>query len=335
MGRRARVILIALAAAAALGPAAGPARADDAAALDHDRRDVDRAAASLGSSTVAERLAAELNAAWGRTPAPYSAESLTAQRAATGWGWGEVVIGNRLAQQIAESLMAANPSLTPAQALAQALAQVTAARQARTGWGVIAQQNGLKLGPLVSDVRRAATTLGAGAKGSAASAKGTEKGAKGADKTAKGSDPSAKGKGTESATEDRGFSAFDTAGNRSPGVAVAGGGGAGRGGPDHGAAADKGGGHGAGEGHGGGAGGGDRGGGGGGGGGGGPRGGGGKGGGGGRRWRRRARPVGVRPRVRAPARELQPRPARVPRRGEAWAGVRAGSFGSPVTVPPG
>ena len=270
MWRGAGTILTALAAAAALGLAAGPARADDAAALDRDRRDVDRAAASLGSSRVAERLATELNATWGRAPAPYSAESLTAQRAATGWGWGEVVIGNRLAQEIAASLMAANPALTPAEALAQALAQVTAARQARTGWGVIAQQNGLKLGPLVADVRRAAAALGAGPKGSAASAKGTEPGAKASGKSAKGAERSAKGtaQGTGSATEDRGFSAFDTAGNRSPGVAVAGGG-VGRSGSDHGgAAADKGGEHGGGGGgQGGGAGGGNGGGGGGGGGG--------------------------------------------------------------------
>jgi hypothetical protein len=139
-----------------------PGWASEASDLDQHGQAVDRATSNAGSQRVAGRLAAELNQAWGRTPGPYTAESLAAQRAQTGWGWGGVLIGNRLAQHIAESRLAGNPTLTPAEALTQSLAAVTAARQAHTGWGVIAQDNGVKLGPLVSSVRYSTEALTSG-----------------------------------------------------------------------------------------------------------------------------------------------------------------------------
>src|SRR5262245_31532741 len=157
MGRRGRMrtysILVAgwLAASTLFG--ATPGWTADSSALDEHARAVDRAATKAGSQHVAGRLASQLNDSWGRSPAPYSSESLAAQRAQTGWGWGGVLIGNRLAQHMAETRLAANPTLTPEEALAQSLAAVTAARQAHTGWGVIAKENGVTLGPLVSSVR--------------------------------------------------------------------------------------------------------------------------------------------------------------------------------------
>jgi len=242
--------------AASLAFVGGPVLAADPPELDRHARAVDQAATSAGQQHVAERLAAELNASWGRTPAPYTAESLTAQRAQNGWGWGGVLIGNRLAQHVAESRLAANPTLTPEEALAQSLGQVTAARQAHTGWGVIAQENGVKLGTLVSSVRHSTEAVATGAKGTGG-VTGKSVG-KGADKAAKGT--ALGGKSDKAPAGGRDFAnSFDSAGRQATGVAVSGpgtAGGAGRGGSDRGSS-DKGGGHGAegrggGEGHGGG-----------------------------------------------------------------------------------
>ena len=154
------MIVSGLAASLVLGVA--PGRAADSANLDQHAQAVDRASTNAGSQNVAGRLASELNDSWGRTPGPYTAESLATQRAQTGWGWGGVLIGNRLAQHVAESRLAANPTLTPAEALAQSLAAVTAARQARTGWGVIAQENGVKVGALVSSVKQSTESVTTG-----------------------------------------------------------------------------------------------------------------------------------------------------------------------------
>ena len=206
---------------------ATPGRTADSSSLDADARAVDRAAATSGSQNVAGRLASQLNNSWGRTPAPYSAESLTTHRAETGWGWGGVLIGNRLAQHMAESLLATNPTLTPEEALAQSLAAVTAARQAHTGWGVIAQDNGVKLGALVSSVRHTTESVTGHRTGhapepktvdraaaKAATLEPTERGARGTERGAK----SDKGR-----TEVPGFSnGFDTGHQRGGGVAFSG-----------------------------------------------------------------------------------------------------------------
>ena len=85
---------------------------------------VDAAAnAPAGQQKLADRLAHELNASC--QCATYSAASLSAQRAQTGWGWGELTIANRLAHAI---------STKTGVSLAAATAQVTAERQQHTGW---------------------------------------------------------------------------------------------------------------------------------------------------------------------------------------------------------
>jgi hypothetical protein len=61
-------------------------------------------------------------------------------------GWGEVTIALALSQE----LMKQNPTLTPEQALAQVLAS-----RESGGWGKVAQQYGLKLGPVLSQIKRA------------------------------------------------------------------------------------------------------------------------------------------------------------------------------------
>jgi hypothetical protein len=216
--------------------------ADPTPDLDRHARAVDQAAEAQGQMQVAGRLADQLNASWGQTPGPYTAASLADQRARNGWGWGEVLIGNLLAQSIARNLMAANPTLTPAQALALATDQVTAARQAGAGWGVISKEAGVKLGKLVSGVQKSAAAVSAGEKSPGAvkaTAKGTkESGAKAADEAQE-----------RAAGVGRGLTGFATEGQPTGGVAVAGPGlaggglgrGADRGGQDHGGA-DRGGG---------------------------------------------------------------------------------------------
>ena len=96
-----------------------------------------------GSHQVAARLARELNAAYKCTA--YTAAKVTAQRTQTGWGWGEVLIANELAQALSMKL---GISLT------KATAMVTQDRQQGIGWGQIALANGLNLGGLVSGVER-------------------------------------------------------------------------------------------------------------------------------------------------------------------------------------
>src|SRR5262245_34668755 len=75
-----------------------------------------------GQQKVADRLAHELNSSCQCTA--YSAASLSAQRAQTGWGWGELAIANQLAQAI---------SAKTGMSLAAATAQVTAERREHTG----------------------------------------------------------------------------------------------------------------------------------------------------------------------------------------------------------
>jgi hypothetical protein len=104
----------------------------------------DAATTSAGAQPVAARMAAELNAEC--TCTAYTAASLTAQRTQNGWGWGEVLIANELAQALSQKL---GISLT------KATAMVTQNRQHGMGWGQIAQANGLDLAKAVAGTNRA------------------------------------------------------------------------------------------------------------------------------------------------------------------------------------
>lgn len=111
------------------------------------------AARPPGSQRVAGRIASELNATC--ACARFSDKSVTQQRAQTGWGWGEVLIANRLALAISRR---SNTSFTTA------LGQVTTARQT-TGWGAIAKANDLNLGQLQRDVAKSANAVATTASG--------------------------------------------------------------------------------------------------------------------------------------------------------------------------
>jgi hypothetical protein len=113
----------------------------------------DAATTSAGSQQVAGRIAAELNSTCQCTS--FSAASVTAQRAQTGWGWGEILIADRLAQAVSKQ---SNVSF------ASALTQVSASRQQGQGWGEIARARGVNLGDLVSSVEKSANAVAAAAK---------------------------------------------------------------------------------------------------------------------------------------------------------------------------
>jgi hypothetical protein len=183
--------------------------ADPDAQLQKSATVVNAAASTpAGAQKVADRLAHELNASC--RCAAYSAASLSAQRAQTGWGWGELAIANRLAQAI---------SAKTGMSLAAATAQVTAERQ-HAGWGAIAKAHDLKVGALVSDVDRVAKSV---EKAGKAVDRGGEKAAKDAGKAA---DRGAKDAGKADAGKgDR---------DRGPDVAAGHGGGSAGGGTGHG-----------------------------------------------------------------------------------------------------
>ena len=122
--------------------------------FEHATKTVNETAARPpGSQQVAGRIASELNAACACTR--FSDESVAQQRAQTGWGWGEVLIANRLALAISRQ---SNTTF------ATALGQVTTARQTM-GWGAIAKANDLNLGRLVSDVTKSANAVASTASG--------------------------------------------------------------------------------------------------------------------------------------------------------------------------
>src|SRR5262245_10707338 len=94
---------------------------------------------STGAQQVAGRIAKELNTACQCTS--FSAASVAAQRAQTGWGWGEVLVADRLAQAVSKK---SNISFDAA------LAEVTSSRQQGRGWGELANARGLNLAGLVT-----------------------------------------------------------------------------------------------------------------------------------------------------------------------------------------
>jgi hypothetical protein len=178
-------------------------------------RDLDRAAKAIddtarttaGRQQVAGRLARELNTSCHCST--FSAASVSARHAQTGWGWGEVLIADSLALALSQKTGVSFNA---------ALAQVTSARQQGTGWGAIAKAHDLKVGPVVSEVQKSANAVEKAAK---AMDKAEDKAAKASDKAL---DKAAK------------------ASEKAEGGGVAGGTGGGDKGADKGGAGDKGGG---------------------------------------------------------------------------------------------
>src|SRR5262249_45925956 len=109
---------------------------------------------SAGAQQVAARMAAELNADCQCTA--YTAASLTTQRTQNGWGWGEVLIANELAQALSQKQ---GISLT------KATATVTQDRQGGMGWGQIAHANGLDLANAVAGTNKTTPGTAGGSAG--------------------------------------------------------------------------------------------------------------------------------------------------------------------------
>jgi hypothetical protein len=113
----------------------------------------DAAATPAGAQQVAGKIATELNTTCACST--FSAESVSAQRAQTGLGWGELLIADRLALAISrQSKVSFNT----------ALGQVMAARQQPAGqqpagWGAIAKANNLNVGQLVGGVTKSADAV--------------------------------------------------------------------------------------------------------------------------------------------------------------------------------
>ena len=103
------------------------------------------AATPVGSQEVAADLARELNKSCKCTA--YSAASLTAQQAQTGWSWGEILTADRMAQAVGKKT---------GMPLANATALVVSQRQQGLSWGQIAQADGVKLGKVAKDVDKLA-----------------------------------------------------------------------------------------------------------------------------------------------------------------------------------
>jgi hypothetical protein len=150
----------------ALALVSGPAWGTDSDPFEKPTATVNSAATtSAGSQQVAAKIASELNAACKCTT--YSASSVSAQHTKTAWGWGEVLIADRLAIAISQQ---AKISLSTAQG------QVTTARQQGMGWATIAHTNGLNLGSLVSSVEKSANAVANAGKAGDNAAKGQSHG---------------------------------------------------------------------------------------------------------------------------------------------------------------
>ena len=128
----------------------------------------DTARTTAGQQQVAGRVAQELNTSCHCSA--FSAASVSAQHAQTGWGWGEVLIADSLALALSQKTGVSFNT---------ALGQVTSARQQGTGWGAIAKAHDLKVGPVVSEVQKSANAVEKAAK---AMDKAEDKAAKASDK---------------------------------------------------------------------------------------------------------------------------------------------------------
>lgn len=117
-----------------------PARgAEPAAPLDDHAKAINRAAATPeGRERVVEHLSKELNV----PPA-----TLRAQREQSKLGWGELSIAHRLSQK----------TRVPVD-------QLIAEHKSGRGWGAIAKEHNVKLGPVVSELKKSDQALEAKAK---------------------------------------------------------------------------------------------------------------------------------------------------------------------------
>lgn len=113
--------------------------AEPAAPLDDHAKAINRAAATPeGGQRVVEHLSKELNV---------PAASLRAQREQSKLGWGELSIANRLSQKTGVPVD-----------------QLIAEHKSGKGWGVIAKERNVKLGPMVSELKKSDQALEAKAK---------------------------------------------------------------------------------------------------------------------------------------------------------------------------
>ena len=136
--------------------------ADPVAPLDDHAKAINRAAATPeGSQRVVEHLSKELNV---------PAATLRAQREQSKLGWGELSIANRLSQKTGVPVD-----------------QLIAEHKSGKGWGAIAKERDVKLGPMVGELKKSDQALEAKAKKADKGDKG-DKGNKaaGADKADKG-----------------------------------------------------------------------------------------------------------------------------------------------------
>ena len=117
-----------------------PALADDGSTLAREARRIDRVAASADGPAVAERIAADFPGTFG-TPAE-TRDIVSDLR--EGLGYGEVYISLALAQELVR-----DGGMQPADALNEVLGR----RIEGKGWGVIANDFGLKLGHVVASAR--------------------------------------------------------------------------------------------------------------------------------------------------------------------------------------
>lgn len=112
---------------------------DPAAALDDHARAVNRAAKTpRGEQRVVERLSQEL-----KVPAA----TLRAKREQSKLGWGELSIAYRLSEKTGVPVD-----------------QLIAEHKDGKGWGAIAKEHNVKLGPLVSEVKKSSRAVEAKAK---------------------------------------------------------------------------------------------------------------------------------------------------------------------------
>lgn len=113
--------------------------ADPAAPLDDHAKAINRAAAAPeGRERVVEHLSRELNV---------PAATLRAQHEQSKLGWGELSIANRLAQKTGVPVD-----------------QLIAEHKSGKGWGAIAKERNVKLGPMVSELKKSDEALEAKAK---------------------------------------------------------------------------------------------------------------------------------------------------------------------------
>lgn len=114
--------------------------AGDAGDLAIESKRTDRATQNAAAPTVAERIAADFPGTFGT---PEETRALVADLRGS-MGYGEAYISLALAQELARTA-----SMQPADALNEVLGR----RVEGSGWGAIARDLGLKLGPIVARAR--------------------------------------------------------------------------------------------------------------------------------------------------------------------------------------